>query len=39
LRRRGTLDEVIFDPPDGGRPPLFAQNQELVFVPATLKQP
>jgi hypothetical protein len=34
---RGTLDEVIFDPPDGGRPPLFAQNQELVFVPAVLK--
>jgi hypothetical protein len=36
---RGTLDEVIFDPPDGGRPPLFAQDQILVFVPAVVKQP
>lgn len=35
----GTLDEVIFDPPDGGRPPLFAQNQVLVFAPAVVKQP
>jgi len=36
---RGALDEVIFDPPDGGRPPLYASEQILVFAPATLKQP
>lgn len=35
----GTLDEVIFDPPDGGRPPLFASEQILVFAPAVVKQP
>jgi len=34
---RGTMDEVIFDPPDGGRPPLFAQQQVLVFVPLSLR--
>jgi hypothetical protein len=36
---RGTLDEVIFDPPDGGRPPLFASEQILVFAPVTLTEP
>lgn len=35
----GTLDEVIFDPPDGGRPPLYASDQHLIFVPAALRQP
>ncbi len=36
---RGTLDEVIFDPPDGGRPPLYASEQILVFAPVALKHP
>lgn len=36
---RGSLDEVIFDPPDGGRPPLFALDQYLIFAPAVVKQP
>lgn len=35
----GTLDEVIFDPPDGGRPPLYASELYLSFTPAVLKQP
>lgn len=35
----GTLDEVIFDPPDGGRPPLYASSQVLLFAPVVLKQP
>lgn len=33
----GTLDEVIFDPIDGGRPPAFARAQELQFVPLAVK--
>jgi hypothetical protein len=33
----GTLDEVIFDPIDGGRPPAFARAQHLQFVPLTVK--
>ncbi len=35
---RGTLDEVIFDPPDGGQPPSAQLNQQfLSFTPITLR--
>ncbi len=34
----GTLDEVIFDPIDGGRPPTFQHAQHLQFVPLAVKQ-
>ncbi len=37
LTLKGTLDEVIFDPPDGARPPTYQSDQELVFVPLTLR--
>lgn len=33
----GTLDEVIFDPPDGARPPTTQREQHLVFAPLTIK--
>ena len=36
---RGTLDEVIFDPPDGGKPPSFNHDQFLSFTPLTMRGP
>lgn len=33
----GTLDEVIFDPPDGARPPTLQGAQYVVLVPLALK--
>ncbi len=33
----GTLDEVIFDPPDGGRPPTFQNTPQIAFAPLVLK--
>jgi len=33
----GTLDEVIFDPIDGGRPPTFQREQHVQFMPMLSK--